>query len=385
VPPSISIWCQGKIEVTRYRRRAFVLMLLGMCSLASLLTSCHSKFSLRTFLYAANVNSDNVSAYAVSPLTGALIQISSSPLSTGSASSPANLALHPSGEFLYVAGGPLGISGYRIDRSTGMLTAVQGSPFGDDGALIAALHPNGRFLLALYPDRNQLSVFAVDASGGALSPLASLSAGGNRPERLAMTPRGDLVYVWNQAEQHFAIFAFDADSGVLTPTPASPFPLGQGISGVRIVGTFLYVTDGVASVFAYSIEAPSGALTLVNGSPFPAGSGPTAITSDPLGRFLFVANAAPGSFGIAALRIASGNGSLTAVSGSPLRASDPPFALAVDPSGLLLYVANAESDNISAYHIDANTGHLMSLSARPFSAGDGPRSIVIVSTRTLSP
>src|SRR5580700_7886131 len=80
------------------------------------------------FVYVANKNSDNISAYSLNPKTGVLTALSGSPFSNGAG--PFSLALHPSSTFLYVTNLTANtVSGYSIDATTGALTAVPGSPF----------------------------------------------------------------------------------------------------------------------------------------------------------------------------------------------------------------------------------------------------------------
>jgi 6-phosphogluconolactonase (cycloisomerase 2 family) len=77
------------------------------------------------FVYVANYNGANISAYSLNPKTGVLAAVPGSPFATGT--TPASLALHPSGRFLYVTNtGPNTVSGYSIDDKTGALTAIPG-------------------------------------------------------------------------------------------------------------------------------------------------------------------------------------------------------------------------------------------------------------------
>ena len=96
------------------------------------------------FVYIANRNSDNISAYSLNPKTGFLTAISGSPFSTGVG--PFSVALHPTNRFLYVTNLlDNTVSGYSIDDKTGALTAVE-QPFATgqfpNGV---AVDPLGRF------------------------------------------------------------------------------------------------------------------------------------------------------------------------------------------------------------------------------------------------
>jgi 6-phosphogluconolactonase len=81
------------------------------------------------FVYVANFGSDNVSGFTVAPGTGALTAMAASlgdPFPAGLF--PTSVAVDPSGKFAYVAnsggGAPGTVSEYKIDSTTGALTAI---------------------------------------------------------------------------------------------------------------------------------------------------------------------------------------------------------------------------------------------------------------------
>jgi len=120
------------------------------------------------FLYASNAYSNTISAYAIAPATGKLTELDDSPFLAGdtfpvdvklaSATNfpvsagglPYYVAMHPSGQFLYVTnwlGGSL--SAFRIDPDSGALGLLDGFPrvIGINPYAVAA-HPSGQFLYA---------------------------------------------------------------------------------------------------------------------------------------------------------------------------------------------------------------------------------------------
>ena len=83
---------------------------------------------LGRFLYVANTNSNNISAYTIASGTGVLAPMTASPFAAGSG--PVSVAVDVSGSFLYVAnGGDNTVSAFSIDPVYGVLTPVTGSPF----------------------------------------------------------------------------------------------------------------------------------------------------------------------------------------------------------------------------------------------------------------
>ena len=76
----------------------------------------------------ANSDSDTVSGYSLDRKTGTLTPVPGSPFPTGT--TPVSVAVDPTAQFAYVGNiGDNSISGYSIDRKTGVLTPVPGSPF----------------------------------------------------------------------------------------------------------------------------------------------------------------------------------------------------------------------------------------------------------------
>ena len=128
------------------------------------------------------------------------------------------------------------------------------------------------------------------------------------------------------------------------------------------------------NVSAYTINATNGALTQVAGSPFPAGSLPFYVVVDPMGRFVYVANA--DSNNVSAYTINASTGALTPVAGSPFGAGTEPLGVAIDPRGEFAYVTNAgdhyrrrgNAADVSAYTINASTGALTPVAGSPFGA-----------------
>ena len=72
------------------------------------------------FAYVVNSGSNDVSTYTVDGTTGALTSLGT----TGTGLSPASIALHPSGKFVYVTNGSNSVWMYNIDASTGTLTLI---------------------------------------------------------------------------------------------------------------------------------------------------------------------------------------------------------------------------------------------------------------------
>jgi 6-phosphogluconolactonase len=170
---------------------------------------------------------------------------------------------------------------------------------------------------------------------------------------------------------------------VVTPAPGggTSNPVAFLINGTAApaVPGFVYVASiegGVPTPFpgivnGFSVDPNTGALTPVSGSPFQTTNGPTSLTSDPLGKFLYVAsdidNLVPAP-DISAYTINPSTGVLTPVPGSPFVSGLSLSSVVVDSTGKFLYTAESgvinsgtDFDSISEFSIDS-TGALAPVS-----------------------
>ena len=223
-----------------------------------------------------------------------------------------------------------------------------------------------------------VSAYTINKTSGVLTPVAgSPFAAGTSPIAVAVDPKGNFAYVTNygysSSEGNVSAYTINATSGVLTPVAGSPFAAGTSPIGVAVdpKGKFVYVSNiGSNNVSAYTINATSGVLTPVAGSPFAAGTSPRGVAVDLKGQFAYVTN--QGSGNVSAYTINKTSGVLTPVAGSPFAAGSYPWAVAVDPKGKFAYVSNDGSDNVSAYTINATSGVLTPVAGSPFGAGMAP-------------
>jgi sugar lactone lactonase YvrE len=257
------------------------------------------------------------------------------------------------------------------------------------------------------------------------------------PESLAMDSAGQLLFVADVATSaqgsyqcngatvtgelpvQGAVSVFTVSSGSLTEVAGSPFllPAESGgstpsASALAVTPTVypvqysycsgftppktenLYVTDSVNYVLLnYSVDPSTGTLSLMDyatGVPgIPTGSVPSGVAVDPCNRFVYVANAGPGSSqnSVSAYTICS---TVNVISTPPCTAppdfsvnpiagtnftGDNPGPIAVDAYGKFLYVVNTGSGNLSGFRINASTGSLTAFATAP--AGVGANSIAI--------
>jgi 6-phosphogluconolactonase len=335
-----------------------------------------------TFVYTNNDRSPNsISAFSAAA-TGALSPVPGSPFLTGGngagggffASDRITTAVVK--DFLYAANsGSNNVSAFAINPSTGVLTAVPGSPFATGGiadgiGISLTATPDDKFLIAANGASMNITVFSVGANGS-LTPVAGspfpTGAGGSLASAKVTSDGKFLALSW--APGALSMFNISATGG-LTPVTGSTFP-DPGAAGIdcNCAATQLYVAlNGAASarVDVFNIGA-SGVLARIAGSPFtgPGLNSNVAILT-PDDSKLFVSNQATNT--VTVFSVAS-NGSLTVVPGSPFPAPGAlsPSGMATDQAGTLLYAADI-NNLISGFRIAANGG-LTSVPGSPFSNG----------------
>jgi 6-phosphogluconolactonase (cycloisomerase 2 family) len=242
--------------------------------------------------------------------------------------------------------------------------------FGIFGAPAAA-QPQACFAYVANNDPS-ISVFSVDTTGSLadagtvyLPPMSSTFT-------LAMNPSQTLLYVGDNAGGGTSGFATDANTGDLTPLAGSPFPVSPSLSlAVDPSERFLVIARG-SNVQSYRIDPATGGIEFVD---VVVGGTPWSLTIEPSGQYIYVANV--NSNNVSGFRLNADTGTLSAVPGSPFGAGANPYQVVVDPSGRFLYVTNVNGANFNAYGIDPKTGTLSNISASPFLTGPGPKALAI--------
>lgn len=95
--------------------------------------------SAQHFLYVANLRANAISTYSINPLTGALTQLSGSPMHVGYTPSP----IVTSHNFLYVNLPGTGLFGYQINPTTGAITRLPGFPTLGSGLTLTTAGTSG--------------------------------------------------------------------------------------------------------------------------------------------------------------------------------------------------------------------------------------------------
>jgi len=200
---------------------------------------------------------------------------------------------------------------YTIGTTTGLLTAVSGSP------------------LELY-------------TGNASTPAVVAPTG------LLITPNNSYVYA-SLGTLGVQVLTLGSGGGLSAGNPATILPPLKTSSSPSDQGTasdpnsaFLFVAEINTGLRAFSVGT-GGSLSEIAGSPYAVGTGPTATLVDPTGSYVYVAN--KGSNNISAFALTPASGKLTAVAGSPFSSGGQlPIGMVNDNSKKYVAVINSGSN-----------------------------------------
>src|SRR5260370_4074690 len=185
------------------------------------------------FAYVANENSSNVSAYAIDRTTGALTSVPGSPFAAGSL--PFSVAVDPSGNFAYVANfASNNVSAYTIDRTTGALSPVPGSPFAaTTNPFSVSADPSANFAYVANGccdpacSLGNVSAYTIDRTTRSLSPVpGSPFAAAAFPFSVTVDTPGQFTSVANFLFNHVLAFSLKPTPDALSPLPCSSVPRG---------------------------------------------------------------------------------------------------------------------------------------------------------------
>lgn len=285
------------------------------------------------FLYVSNEIGDyedagmgSLEAYAIDDETGELTFINR----VGCGSIPAQIVVSPGGETLAVAtyvGGTYELFPIGEDGSLGEASSVQQQEGAGPHSRQTAPHchavafdPGGNYLAGADLGTDTIKVF--DYADGELVEVSSANvAEGSGPRHISFHPDGGILYVISELTATITSFAFDPESGAL--------------------GDILQTISTVPQ-------------------DFPADKSTAEIIVHPSGNFVYGSNRKfedhPLADAIVAYSIDE-HGHLRLI-GYTTHDIDFPRGFAIDPTGTWLYAMGQKSDEIVQFHIDPHSGSL---------------------------
>jgi len=254
------------------------------------------------YAYVALQEASRVNQYAIGT-DGMLSALTPATVISGDATNgrnaPSSVAIHPSGNWAYVAnGGSNTVSQFTIgaDGTLSALTppwvATGGNSSAGNAADIKVVSiPSGEYAYVPNYSDGTISQFKIDATSGTLSPLTPAMVtpipGGKLALSIAVDPQGRFAYVpvnYTQS-QVIAQFKIDQTTGALVSN--GTVSAGKAFAArmtIEASGKYAYATSGDTgygsnSIAQYTIDQTTGALTLMNNPSVLAGFGPTGIVT----------------------------------------------------------------------------------------------------------
>lgn len=342
-----------------------------------------------------------IQTFATDANSGALRQISK-PISSGG-NTPVALATTADFANLYAANQSNNSLVHFTIANDGTLTQKESVtvPFTPNAI---AVNTGGSFIYVVGGSNpGKLAVYPLSSGNiGTLASTISLTVPGNTTDLLVPTGVNVLyndksVYVaaWDQSAYNPGstvtssanpgwVYGFTVGSGgALTATAGSPYQAGIKPTAITSDPTnrFVYVTDYASNdVIGYTVQSTGVLNFLVNG-PFKTGNQPAAAIVDPRGLYLYVANSLSNTVTGYAITLATGApSSVSSSSGSGSSGTDTqPVAIIMDPAlGRFVYTANYLGNSISGFRVDPNTGTMTETQATPYPTAAHPTAIAAV-------
>jgi 6-phosphogluconolactonase (cycloisomerase 2 family) len=307
------------------------------------------------------------------------------------------------------AAGALSLNSYRINRTTGALSASTSSAPVGDFPLAAISHPSGRFVYLTNAGSNTLNgiapnsiaTYSVNAVNGQLAGPATSSVttrgpAGYKPTMPAIHPSGKFLYVMNYGNAvndggDIDKFTINGATGALTMTgPAvsggGAQPMGVAFDRLGTRAYVLYAGSSSSNTFSskvvlYDVNLMTGEFSAPVSSTAACvlGGAPWSIALDPNYRSAHVACLSTNE--LWSYSVNATTGALSSM--GSIAVLRKPASLAADSFGRFIFASKQEvliPGNVMSYRMDSTTGALSLVnglySGCPGGACGGPTSIV---------
>lgn len=290
------------------------------------------------------------------------------------------------------------IDGYDLSNSNTSFLPLSGYnappiPPSDPGAGMVVV--NKQFIYAIFELTGELAGWSINSSTGALTALSGFPIAVSfnlpiAPGQFQMTtdPGGNYLFVSDSGDTEIFVYSINSSTGALTPAVGSPFDVPSiepGNITTDGLGRFLYVSLDSAhaggSFEAFSIGS-GGVLTFIPGS-FVSTTGAWQLQGDASGKYLIgtsgnsLSVSGADDLHLYVFSINQSSGIASPAAGSPVSTLFSPFTIAMQPAssnGEFVYSfgpndTDTAYNGIEGFQLNPTTGVLTELSLSPFSSG----------------
>ncbi len=173
------------------------------------------------FVYINDLGDDKIWIYKFDETTGKLTPNSQPYISTVKGAGPRHLVIAPNNKFVYgVNELNSTITVYSLNETTGGLTKIQSiSTLPDaftewNSCAEIAIHPSGKYVYASNRGHNSIAAFKVHKEDGTLEIIDWQSSGGEIPRYFGLDPESENIYVANQNSSNIVKLAIQNDGSL---------------------------------------------------------------------------------------------------------------------------------------------------------------------------
>jgi 6-phosphogluconolactonase len=178
-----------------------------------------------SFIFVPDLGLDKILIYRLDRGQGTLLPNDPPWASTAPGAGPRHLTFLPDSRFAYAIDeldSTVTVFRYLAARgSLQFLQSVSTLPPGFHGRNYpaeVAVHPSGKFLYGSNRGHDSIAIFSIDAASGKLRPIGHQPTGGKEPRNFSIDPSGNYLLAANQNSDNVAVFRIDAATGLLHPT-----------------------------------------------------------------------------------------------------------------------------------------------------------------------
>lgn len=175
------------------------------------------------FVFVPDLGLDRVIVYRYDTASGHLTEHSAVEMKPGAG--PRHIVFDRVGRFAYIVTElDSTLTVCRYEASTGTLSIIETVStlptdfHGDSTCAEIALHPSGNFVYVSNRGHDSIAIFRVNRETGRVTPTGYEPTQGAVPRHFAVTPDGALMLVANKSSDTIVSFRIDGTTGTLTPT-----------------------------------------------------------------------------------------------------------------------------------------------------------------------
>lgn len=184
------------------------------------------------FVFVCDLGLDQVVAYKYDAEAGKLTPNDPPFTKLKPGAGPRHMAFTPDGRFAYVLNELSStVTAFAYDAAKGALAELQTLSTlpahfdGENSTAEIAVHPSGKYLYASNRGRDSIVLFKIDGVAGTLSYVEDQATGGRTPRHFALDALGEHLIIANQNTSTLRVCRIDGETGRLNPSPVfTPAP-----------------------------------------------------------------------------------------------------------------------------------------------------------------